>query len=91
MKIPHTVVSKPEETLGQHMVRVRTQGLRKPLRTLREMAVEFDVNFHTLVSYMRHDPDSPKPRYTTGGKNTPRNTWVDPSEMRKWWNGRTQP
>lgn len=88
MKIPHRTLGSPDETNVQRMAR-RKEGVRKPLRSMKEMALEFGVSVPTLSAFMRHDPNAPKSLYRTGGKHRPKNTWVDPDALRIWWKMRT--
>lgn len=88
MKTPHKSLSHFDETPGQFWTRLRNGGARKPLRTLKEMAVEFSVSVPTLSATMRHDPNAPKSIYRTGGNGRPRNTWIDPDAVRAWWKAR---
>jgi len=71
--------------------RVRKNGPRKPLRSLKELSDEFGVKYAALRRYLGLDENSPKARYGTGSSaNGNRNTWYDPDEMRKWWKARNK-
>jgi hypothetical protein len=61
---------------------------RKPLRTLKEMAVEFGVTKQTLVGYISHH-DGPRPVFATGyfANSNSKRRWYDPDKMREWWAG----
>lgn len=76
------------ETLAKFFQRLRSGGGRKPLRSLKELADEFGIKPQSLKMKMQHDPEAPKPKYATGGTTTPRNTWFDPEEVRRWWKAR---
>jgi len=90
-KTPHKSLAKPDETAAQRWVRIRNEGARKPLRSLKELAEEFGVTRQSLHATMRHDPNSPKPQYFTGGgKRKTQNTWFDPDAVRKWWKERKE-
>lgn len=56
----------------------------KPLKTFREMLDEFGVS-RGVLTYALRDQDSPKPKFIYATNGSPRNTWYDPIEMRKWW------
>ena len=88
-KTPHKSLAKPDETAAQRWVRIRDEGARKPLRSLRELAEEFGVKWQSLHATMRHDPNSPSPRYSTGHRGV-KNTWFDPDAVRKWWKERKE-
>ena len=78
------------ESIGEFMQRIKKQGPRKPLRTLRELADEFDVPYKSLQGALCRSKDAPSPVFATGGQksSTPSNTWYDPDEVRKWWANR---
>jgi hypothetical protein len=79
------------ETMAQFFQRIRAGGGRKPLRSLKELAEEFGVKPQSLKMKMQHDPEGPKARYATGGNGTtPRNTWFEPEEVRRWWKQRSE-
>ena len=93
MKAKHMSLSKgfQEESLAQFGQRTRSGGVRKPLRSLRELAEEFGVPHKTLQAKLAWCKDAPKPIYRTGGsKTTPQNTWYDPDAVRAWWRGLNQ-
>jgi len=86
-KTPRVSLTKPDETAAQRWVRIRDEGARKPLRSLKELAEEFGVTWQSLFATMRHDPSSPRPLYSTGHHGR-KNTWFDPDAVRTWWNER---
>lgn len=89
--VPHKILSKPDETMGERGARIRNGGARKPLRSLRELADEFGISVPALSTTMRHDPNGPRPQYFTGGgKRKTQNTWFDPDDVRKWWKERKE-
>ena len=57
---------------------------RKPLRTITELAAEFDVTRHKLSRLMTVR-NGPKPVMQLSNKHTARNTWYEPTEVRAWW------
>lgn len=75
------------ESIGEFMQRVKNGGRRKPLISLKEMADEFGVPFKSLQGILARAKGAPKPIFSSGGQksSTPRNTWYDPQECRKWW------
>ena len=88
-KTPHKSLTKPDETIAEFGRRTHSGGARKPLRSLRELAEEFGVSWHSLNAAMRHDPDGPRAKYQTGNHGV-KNTWFDPDAVRKWWKERKE-
>ena len=73
--------------LVMEILRVKNNGPRPPLRSLKELAEEFDVTVPALRAFIRHH-NGPMPVLKSGSGNTVhRNTWYDPVEMRAWWRG----
>lgn len=58
--------------------------LRRPLRTVQELAEEFGITPGQLGAYLSHH-DGPKPQMKQVGIYTRKATWYDPVVMRKWW------
>lgn len=91
MRAKHISISKSisyGETLGEHAVRIKSGGARKPLRNLRELAEEFGIPHKSLQALLSRTKGAPKPIYSTGGGNrssSPRNTWYEPDEVRRWY------
>lgn len=56
-----------------------------PLRTVKEMAAEFNVPFRSLMtSIAKNNPDLITIR-TPCAKTKTINSWVEPNATRKWW------
>ena len=64
---------------------IRESGHRKPLRSHKELCVEFGVQPRTLSNYLRRD-DAPKPRFAHRSASAC-NTYYVHDEIQKWWAG----
>jgi hypothetical protein len=86
MTIEHRSYGKiiKEETSGQYFNR-KNKRPNKPLRTIKEMAEEFDVSPQVLIAKIKNS-NGPEYRYRTGGGGRVMKTWYDPDSLRKWWN-----
>lgn len=62
---------------------------REPLRTIEEMAEEFNVTYAQLRALMKED-GAPSPQLKLNNKRTQKRSWYKPSEMRKWWKARQE-
>jgi hypothetical protein len=72
------------ETVGQHQARVKKDGYRKPLRTLRELADEFSVTPAKLTQLIRLH-EGPEAVLRVRSTNKTQNSWYEPLEFRRWW------
>ena len=78
--------SMAKESIGQFMQRIKNGGTRKPLRTIQELAEEFEMSAKSLVGLMTNR-NGPKPVFRTGGGKSAssRNTYYRPEEVREWF------
>lgn len=82
------MVRPKQETVAEHIQRVRREGYRRPLRSLRELADDIGVAHRRLVGILSADKNAPKKKYQTGWNGSQRNTWFDPAEFMTWWRSR---
>ncbi len=81
-----------KQNIGSFGQAVKKGARRKPLRTLRELADEFGIEYRSLQGMIVKAAGAPKPMFSVGGHRTsasPMNTYYDPDEVRKWYKSRT--
>lgn len=59
----------------------KSRQVREPLRTVSEIAEEFEVPTNALINFLRWQ-NGPKPQLIVGKRG-----YYVPSEVRKWWSG----
>lgn len=70
------------EPLWEATNRIRKEGSRKPLRTLKELAEEFGISKLQLAGLLS-DQGNIKPVFYRNGKGN-KNSWYDPIEVRRF-------
>ena len=73
-----------DESPGQFWSRIHAGKSRKPLRTFRELAEELGLAAGQLRQAMATSK-IPAPQPVMKAQGSVRNTWYDPTEVRKWW------
>lgn len=74
--------------LESYNTKQRGESYRLPLRTVKEMAVEFGISQRSLLTIIiKNDHSLIKLRTSKSTREAKKGTvsWVEPIAMRKWW------
>lgn len=75
---------KPFEPLGNSSIRRKASIVRKPLRTIAELAEELGIDKRRLGRLMS-ERGGPAPVFRHANPHTRTSTWYEPEAVRAWW------